>query len=272
MRELRSSREIKLMRAAGLMVWRAHHLAESLLAPGVTTGEVDAAVERFFHENNVIPLFKNFPNSSPGRPAFPSVTCISINEEVVHGIPGKRRLVEGDLVSIDIGCKVNNWCGDAAVTHLIGKADPQVKRLVDVTRGVLDLAIEQMGRRSYWREVAGEMQTYVRDNGFSVVEDFVGHGIGKEMHEDPQVPNFVSRQLRRGIGDFPLERGLVIAVEPMVNLGTRRVKPLADHWTVSTADEKPSAHFEHTIAILESGPVALTEAPSTEEEEQLGLR
>jgi len=257
---LRSAREIGLMRKAGLLVWRAHQLAASMVRPGVTTAEIDAAVERFFAENNAEPLFKGVP----GRVPFPAVTCMSINEEVVHGIPGQRRLQPGDILSIDTGCRLNGWCGDAAVTHGIGQIKPDLQRLLKVTEGVLNLAIAEMGKCSMWSEVATQMEAYVKDNGFSVVEAFVGHGIGREMHEDPQVPNFCSKQLRAS-GDFRLVPGLVIAVEPMVNMGTKRVRTLGDHWTQATVDGRPSAHFEHTIAITESGPYILTAAPSESE-------
>jgi len=250
-----------MMRKAGLLVWEAHRLAASMLAPGVTTGQIDAALEQFFDEHDAVPLFKGVP----GRVPFPAVTCISVNEEVVHGIPGPRKLVEGDIVSIDTGCKWKGWCGDAAVSHPIGKVAPEVQRLLDVTRGVLELAIDLMGKRSMWSQVAAEMEAYVRDNGFAVVEAFVGHGIGRQMHEDPQVPNFVSDQLRRS-GDFRLEPGLVIAVEPMVNMGTKRVRTLKDHWTQVTVDGRPSAHFEHTIALTDSGPYVLTAGPDQSEQ------
>ncbi len=256
---LRSAREIEQMRKAGLLVWEAHRIAAKKLRPGVTTGEVDDAVERFFQQHNAVSLFKGVPGPIP----FPAVTCISINEEVVHGIPGRRKLADGDIVSIDTGCRLNGWCGDAAVTHPIGQVDQQTQRLLDVTRTVLEMSIELIGKRSLWSEVAAEMETYVKDNKFTVVEAFVGHGIGREMHEDPQVPNFNSRQLRRS-GDFRLVPGLVIAVEPMVNLGTKRVKVLRDHWTQVTADGQPSAHFEHTIAVTESGPYVLTAGPNGE--------
>lgn len=257
---LRSPREIAQMRKAGLLVWHAHQRASALVRPGITTGEIDAAVEKFFEEQNAIPLFKGVPGKVP----FPAVTCISVNDEVVHGIPGKRVLREGDVVSIDTGCKFEGWCGDSAITHPVGNVDPEVRRLLEVTKGVLDLAINLMGKRSRWSEVAAEMGTYVRDAGFSVVESFVGHGIGREMHEDPQVPNFLSGQLRRN-GDFNLEPGLVIAVEPMVNMGTKHVKGLPDYWTQATADAKYSAHFEHTIAMTESGPWVLTGPPQPDE-------
>lgn len=254
-----------MMRKAGLVVWHAHQVVQSLLRPGVTTAEIDAAVEEFFRQNNAVPLFKGVP----GRVPFPAVTCISLNEEVVHGIPGPRRLVEGDIVSIDTGCKLDGWCGDAAVTYAVRPVAPQAQRLLDVTRGTLDLAIELMGKRTFWGDVAAEMETYVKDHGFSVVESFVGHGIGREMHEDPQVPNFVSDQLRRS-GDFRLQPGLVIAVEPMVNVGTKKVRVRRDHWTQVTADGKLSAHFEHTVAVTESGPYVLTAGPNHQKGRQLG--
>jgi methionyl aminopeptidase len=247
------------MRKAGLLVWQAHQIAAALVKPGATTGEIDAAIEKFFAENDAVPLFKGVPGKIP----FPAVTCISVNDEVVHGIPGKRVLREGDVISIDTGCKVEGWCGDSAITHPVGNVASEVQRLLDVTKGVLDLAIELMATKSRWSEVAAEMGTFVRDAGFSVVESFVGHGIGRDMHEDPQVPNFVSAQLRRN-GDFSLEPGLVIAVEPMVNMGTKHVKSLPDYWTQATADGKPSAHFEHTIAMTDEGPYVLTAKPGEE--------
>ena len=256
---LRSHREIVLMRKAGLVVWQAHQLAAGMVTPGATTAAIDAAIEAFFNERGAVPLFKGVPGKVP----FPAVTCISVNEEVVHGIPSPRVLVEGDVVSVDTGCKLNGWCGDSAVTYPAGQVAPEAQKLLDVTKGVLDLAIQLMGTKTRWSDVAREMATYVRDAGFSVVENFVGHGIGQNMHEDPQVPNFVSPNLRRN-NDFRLEPGLVIAVEPMVNMGTKKTKPMPDHWTQSTADGLPSAHFEHTIAITESGPWVLTGPPPTE--------
>ncbi len=227
-----------------------------MVKPGVTTGEIDAAIEQFFLKHDAIPLFKGVPGKVP----FPAVACISVNEEVVHGIPGPRVLNEGDVVSIDTGCKLAGWCGDSAVTLAVGQIAPEVQNLLDVTSGVLELAIELMGQKQRWSEVAAEMGSYVRDHGLSVVESFVGHGIGREMHEEPQVPNFVSPQLRRS-GDFLIEPGLVIAVEPMVNLGSKHVRGLADHWTQATQDGKPSAHFEHTIAMTDAGPWVLTGPP-----------
>jgi methionyl aminopeptidase len=262
---LRSPREINEMRKAGLLVWQAHQLVTELVRPGATTAELDKTVDDFFAGHGAVPLFKGVPGKVP----FPAVCCISVNDEVVHGIPGRRVLKEGDVVSIDTGCRLNGWCGDAALTHAVGNVPPEVSKLLEVTRGVLDLAIHLMGKKSRWSQVAAEMATYVRDRGFSVVESFVGHGIGRQMHEEPQVPNFVSPQLRRN-GDFALEPGLVIAVEPMVNLGSKHVKTLSDHWTQVTQDSRPSAHFEHTVAITDRGPWALTGGPDEQPGEHKG--
>jgi len=263
-RNLRSNREIQAMRPAGLAVYQALQIARKMAQPGATTGEIDAAIAEHFKRLRADPLFLNYPNSTAGKPPFPGVTCVSVNDEVVHGIPGPRELEEGDVLSIDTGCRINGWCGDSAVTLPIGQIDPKVARLLDVTQGVLNLSIDLMGKKAWWSEVAREMATYVRDNGFYVVENFVGHGIGRQMHEEPQVPNFVSQQLRRS-GDFRIEPGLVIAVEPMVNMGTKKVVPCPDHWTQATADGKPSAHFEHTVAVTDHGVRVLTEPPTAEE-------
>jgi methionyl aminopeptidase len=253
---LRSAREIALMRRAGLVVWGAHQVASALVKPGVTTGEIDQAVDRFFAEHNAIALFKGVPGKVP----FPAACCISVNDEVVHGIPGRRVLLSGDVVSIDTGCSVGGWCGDSAVTHPVGEVPPEAQRLLECTSGVLALAIQLMATRNRWSDVATEMAKFVRDYGFSVVENFVGHGIGRKMHEDPQVPNFCSPAFRKN-HDFELEPGLVLAVEPMVNIGTKKVRVLSDHWTQSTVDGLASAHFEHTVAITENGPLVLTSPP-----------
>lgn len=262
--QLKSEREIALMRQAGLCVWQAHQLVGERIEPGVTTAEIDAIVSDYFRRCEAVPLFKDYPHQNNGKPAFPAATCTSVNEQVVHGIPSSRPLVEGDIVSVDTGCRLNGWCGDAAVTYAVGRVSSEVQRLLDVTVATLDLAFELMHTKSKWSQVAVEMHRFVRDNKFSTVECFVGHGIGREMHEDPQVPNFLSRSLR-GNGDFRIEPGLVLAVEPMVNMGTKRVKTLRDEWTQCTLDGKPSAHFEHTIAVTKDGPVRLTFAPTPAE-------
>lgn len=258
-RELRSPREIRKMRAAGLIVWEAHQAAARLLAPGLTTGEINEVYRATFARHGAQPLFLNY-----GTPPFPAETCISINEEVVHGIPGNRELVEGDIVSLDTGCRLDGWCGDAAVTHAIGEIDPAHRKLLEVTNGVLNLAIECMDRERQWSGVCREMARYVEEAGFSVVEEMVGHGIGKELHEAPSVPNYFDAEFMSE-NDFDLRPGVVIAVEPMVNLGTKEIAMLDDEWTIVTADDSPSAHFEHTIAITREGPLRLTGPPTDEE-------
>jgi methionyl aminopeptidase len=262
--QLKSEREISLMRQAGICVWQAHQLVRQIVTPGVTTAEIDAVVDAHFQRCGAEPLFKDYPHQNDGRPAFPAATCTSVNAEVVHGIPNDRVLVEGDIVSVDTGCRLNGWCGDSAVTYPVGNVSPPIQKLLDVTRGTLEMAYDLMHTKTRWSQVAREMAQYVRENGFSTVECFVGHGIGRQMHEEPQVPNFLSRALR-GSGDFRIEPGLVIAVEPMVNMGTKRVKMHRDFWTQSTLDQKASAHFEHTIAVTNDGPALLTVAPTPDE-------
>jgi len=254
--QLKSPREIALMREAGRLVARAHEEARKLAVPGATTADLDEAVARVFKEAGATPLFLGYPCSTRGKPPFPAVICSSVNEHVVHGIPNRRPLREGDVVAVDTGCRLNGWCGDAAVTLPIGQVAPDVQKLLDCTRETLDLAIRAMGRCRFWSEVAALMEQYVKSQGFYVIEKFVGHGIGRDMHEEPQVPNFVSKALRRH--DIRLEPGVVLAVEPMVAMGTKDVRVLDDGWTVETRDRRPSAHFEHTIAMTPDGPEILT--------------
>jgi methionyl aminopeptidase len=248
--------EITRMRRAGLLVWEAHQLAAAMVEPGVTTAEIDLEVEAFLLSKKAVPLFKGVQGIVP----FPAATCISVNDEVVHGIPGRRALREGDIVSIDIGVRLDGWCGDAAVTYPVGTIDLTARRLLDVTEGTLRLAIRLMGQKRRWSEVAREMEAYVRKAGFSVVDVLVGHSIGQEMWEGIQVPNCSSAQFERS-GDFRLGPGLALAVEPMVNAGRKGVRILPDHWTIVTEDGKPSAHFEHTIVLTEEGPQVLTAGP-----------
>ena len=249
------------MRKAGLLVWHAHQIGAALVRPGITTGEIDERMERFFLDHGAQPLFKGVPGKVP----FPATCCISVNEEVVHGIPGKRLLKNGDIVSIDTGCRFDGWCGDAAVTYSVGKISADVQKLLDVTLRALEIAIEAISECEYWSQVAKLMEKEVVKHGFSVVESLVGHGIGREMHEDPQVPNYVTKEMFRMGGDFKLQPGLVIAVEPMVNMGVKRVAVQKDHWTMATVDRMPSAHFEHTLAVTEKGVQVLTAAPTTGE-------
>jgi methionyl aminopeptidase len=242
------------MREAGKVVAAAHRIARDLVRPGVETIEIDKAIEVHYEAHNALPLFKGYPG--PKVP-FPAVTCISVNEQVVHGIPGRRVLKEGDIVKLDTACKLNGWCADAAVTLPVGEVRPELKRLIKVAWETLQIAIDELGRRKWWSEVALRMQQNVERAGFSVVTQYVGHGIGRIMHEPPQVPNYVSHEVRKH--DFHLEPGLVLAIEPMVNLGRRGdVDIQRDHWTVTTRDRLPSAHVEHTVAITTEGVRILT--------------
>jgi methionyl aminopeptidase len=254
--KLKSPREIGLMREAGRVVAKAHDQVRRMAVPGVTTADMDQAVATIFRDHGAIPLFLGYPSSVKGKPPFPAVICASVNEQVVHGIPNRRPLREGDIVSIDTGCKVNGWCGDAAVTLAIGAVRPEVQKLLDVTSETLNLSIRAMSRCSSWLEVASLMERFVKSQGLYVIEKFVGHGIGQTMHEEPQVPNFVSPSLRKF--DIKLEPGVVLAIEPMVALGTKEVRTLNDGWTVETKDRRFSAHFEHTVAMTPDGPRVLT--------------
>lgn len=241
------------MREAGRLVAQAHEIVSKMIQPGVATSELDAAIEALFAEHGATPLFKGYPGKVP----FPAVTCISVNEQIVHGIPGPRTLQSGDIVSVDTGCKLNGWCGDSAWTYPVGEVDELKARLLAIGEETLNVAIREVGRCSQWSQVAAQMQKVAERAGFTMVEEFVGHGIGREMHEDPQVPNYVGSRIRDQ--DFRLEPGLVLAIEPMVNAGTKKVRILADHWTVETKDRKPSVHFEHTVALTADGPLVLTE-------------
>lgn len=250
--ELKSAREIDLMRASGRLVAAALRICREMAKPGTRTADIDAAVQTLFDQHGAEPLFKGYPGKTP----FPAATCISLNEQVVHGIPSERIIREGDLVKIDTACRLNGWCADSAVTIPVGKVRSEWLRLLDVSEKVLQLAIDEMGRRRYWSEVALRMEQFVVKNRFSLVTSYVGHGIGRIMHEAPQVPNFVSKELKKQ--DFRLEPGLVLAIEPMVNLGKGEVETLSDHWTVVTRDRLPSVHVEHTVAITDSGVQVLT--------------
>jgi len=254
--KLKSAREIAKMRDAGRVVAEALAQVKLLAVPGATTAQLDQAVARVFQKYDAIPLFKGYPNSTQGRSAFPAVICASVNDAVVHGIPNNRPLVEGDIVSVDTGCKVDGWCGDSAITVAIGRVAPEIQHLLDVTAQTLELAISAMSRCKNWYDVAALMERFVRSQNLFVIEKFVGHGIGQTMHEEPQVPNFVSKALKKK--NIQLEPGLVLAIEPMVALGTKNVETLSDHWTVVTKDRRASAHFEHTVAVTPDGPRVLT--------------
>ena len=249
--ELKSAREFGMMREAGILVARALKICRDMAVPGARTIDIDRAVEAFYVKHKATPLFKGYPGKVP----FPGVICASINEQVVHGIPSDRQLKDGDLLSVDTACRLNNWCADRAITIPVGTVRPERLRLLKVAEETLQIAIDELPRRRWWSEVASKMQKHVEQNGFYVVTNFVGHGIGHIMHENPQVPNYVSKDTRKH--DFRLEPGLVLAVEPMVNMGTAEVVTLRDHWTVVTRNGLPSVHVEHTLAITAEGGIQI---------------
>ena len=254
---LKSASDLRQMREAGRLVHQALNRCREVCKAGATTAEIDAAAESVLGEHpGAVGLFQWYPTYQKGQ-GFPAVTCISVNDEVVHGIPGGRVIEEGDVVSVDFGVRLNGWCGDSATTIMVGKVLPETKRLCEVTQHVLHIAIENIRPGRRWSRIAAMMQRYAEQAGMGVIRDFVGHGIGRSMHEEPKVPNFASRELMRN--DIELVPGLVLAVEPMCTLGSERVKVLDDGWTVVTTDGKYAAHYEHTIAVTEDGCEVLTD-------------
>lgn len=253
--ELKSLRELGFMREAGKVVAAAHRLVRDMARPGMKTIEIDRAVEDLYRQHGAIPLFKDYRVANIKVP-FPACTCLSINEQVVHGIPGSRELKSGDILKVDTACKLNGWCADAAATLPIGEVRSELQRLIKTAWETLEIAIVELGRRRWWSEIALRMQQHVERNGYTAVEQYVGHGIGRIMHEAPQVPNYVNHEIKKN--DFRLEPGLVIAVEPMLNMGRADVDTQRDHWTVVTRDRLPSAHVEHTLAITADGVEILT--------------
>ncbi|HTV47587.1 MAG TPA: type I methionyl aminopeptidase [Phycisphaerae bacterium] len=254
---LKSPEELRMMRNAGRVVFQTLQRCREAIRPGVTTEEIDRLAYETYTSLGAQGLFKNYPTYEAGK-GFPGNLCISVNEEVVHGIPGPRALKDGDLVSLDCGVKLDGWCGDSAITVPVGRVDPQIEKLIRVTQETLDLAISLIRPFVKWSVVAAKMQEYVEKNGFSCVREFVGHGIGKRMHEEPKVPNFVSRDFER-FGDFYLKPGLTLAIEPMVIAGQSDVAVLDDGWTVVTRDNTSAAHIEHTIAVTATGCEILTD-------------
>ena len=248
------------MREAGKVVAEALRACREMAKPGVRTLEINRAVEAVYAKHGALPLFKGYRVEGIKIP-FPAVTCISLNEQVVHGIPSQREVRDGDLIKIDTACKLNGWCADAAITIMVGNVRPERRRLVEIAWQVLQIAIDEMPRRRWWSEVAALMQRRAETSGYSVVEQYVGHGIGRVMHENPQVPNYVSRDMKKH--DFRIEPGLVLAVEPMLCMGRKDTRVLGDHWTVVTTDGMPSAHVEHTLALTENGVEIITRDPDT---------
>lgn len=253
---IKTRREIEMMRRAGQVAHDILAMMESATRPGITTMELESLAQQELDKHGAIGLSKNYPTYKPGQ-GFPSSICISVNEEVVHGIPGTRTLNEGDVVTLDLALALNGYCCDTATTIPVGKISPENRKLLDVTRETLTLAINNMKPGRKWSDIARLMQYLVERNGFNVVREFVGHGIGRTMHEEPKVPNFVTPEQMRG--DFSLRPGMTLAVEPMVVMGKRDVEMLPDGWTVVTRDRRPAAHFEHTLAVTEVGVEVLTD-------------
>ncbi|MGD9157869.1 MAG: type I methionyl aminopeptidase [Desulfobacteraceae bacterium] len=253
---IKTEKEILKMREAGLVLWEVHQAAEKLIKDGITTKEIDEVVESSIISLGAIPLFKGVPGEVP----FPACACISINEEIVHGIPSGRKLKSGDIVSIDIGVRYKGWCADSAVTLPVGDISEEKKTLLSVTEESLCLAISMLRPQISWNTIAVNMQKRIEAKGYSIVRELVGHGIGKEMWEDPQIPNYYVNNTNT----FKIKRGATLAIEPMLNMGRKEIKTRNDHWTIVTADGKPSAHFEHTVAVTEKGPFVLTCGPDGE--------
>lgn len=243
---IKSDRELEIMRAAGKIVAETLEKLKEVIEPGITTKELDRIAERFIRDNKGIPAFL-------GYNGYPASICASVNEEVVHGIPGKRVLKDGDIVSIDTGAIYEGYYGDAARTFEVGKVSDKAKNLIMVTKNSFFEGIAMAVEGNRLQDISHTIQSYVESNGYSVVRDLVGHGIGRNMHEEPQVPNFGEA------GKGPrLKAGLTIAIEPMVNEGKFHVRTLSDGWTVVTADGSLSAHYENTIAITTNEPEILT--------------
>jgi methionyl aminopeptidase len=245
---LKSDDEIAIMREAGRIVATTMQKLLAELRPGLVVKELDTIVRKEFAKAGVVPTFLGY-----AQPPYPATVCVSVNDEIVHGIPGKRVLQEGDVVSIDLGCTYKGFVADHAVTAIVGEAGAEARKLVDITKGALDEGIRHLKPGARLGEVSNAIQSYVESAGFGVVREYVGHGVGRKMHEEPQVPNFGPKE-----SGPVLKKGMVLALEPMVTVGDWRTRQLDDKWTVVTADGSLAAHFEHTIAVTDDGPLVLT--------------
>ena len=239
---LKTEDEIELLRESNLLVGKTLGELAKIIKPGVTTKELDKVAEEFIRDNGAIPTFKGFPNPYGGP--FPASICTSVNEQVVHGIPGDVVLRDGDIISVDCGTYLNGFCGDSAYTFCVGEVDDDVRKLLQVTKESLYIGIQNAVHGKRLGDIGYSIQQHCESNSYGVVREFVGHGIGKEMHEEPKVPNYG----QRGSGTM-LKSGLCIAIEPMITLGERQVVLESDGWTVRTRDRKAAAHFEHTVAV-----------------------
>ncbi|GAB4438508.1 MAG: type I methionyl aminopeptidase [Anaerolineae bacterium] len=253
---LKTREEIATMREAGRIVARAHEAMRSAVAPGVTTAELDAVAADVIRSHGATPTFLHYA-PRPDLPPYPAVITACVNEELVHAIPGPRALKEGDIVSLDVGATYKGFVGDAAFTAGVGKIAPQVQRLLEVTEQALYEAIKVSRPGNRTRDIALAIQGCAEQNGYNVVREYGGHGVGRHMHEEPHIPNWVPRRRRRFTG-VELRPGMTYAIEPMVMLGNPETRVLDDHWTVVTADGSLCAHFEHTIAITDGEAEILT--------------
>ncbi len=248
---IKSKSEIDLIRESCRIVAEVLKLLEKSIKPGITTKELDIIAEEYIRSQNAEPAFKGY--GADKKNLYPATLCTSVEDEVVHGIPGDRILLEGEIISIDVGVKKNNYYGDGAKSFAVGKISDEKKRLLEVTEQSLYKGIEKALNGNRVCDISSAVQKHVEEAGFSVVRDLVGHGIGRSLHEEPQIPNFG----KPGTGEL-LRSGMTLAIEPMVNYGSYNVRFNSDGWTVTTADGKPSAHFEHTICITDSEPEILT--------------
>lgn len=249
--------EIAIMREAGRIVARAHEEMRKAVRPGVTTGQLDKIAEAVIRDHGAVPAFLNYPKT--GAPNFPATITSSVNNELVHGIPGGRVLQEGDIISLDTGCHFQGFVGDAAYTWPVGDVPAAVQRLLEVTEKSLYIGIDASVLPNETADVSMAIQNFVEKHGYSVVREYTGHGVGRKMHEEPQVPNWwPSRSRQRGWTSYPLQPGMTYALEPMVNTGRPETRELDDKWTVVTRDGSLCAHFEHTIAITNGKPLILT--------------
>jgi methionyl aminopeptidase len=246
---IKNSAELALMREAGRVNAEALAAVRAMIAPGVATIDLDKAAEEVIRKHGGIPIFKGYPGPTP----FPASLCISVNEELVHGFPSKRRLKEGDIVSIDCGTQLEGFVGDSAFSAGVGEISPEAQRLLDVTEASLYEGIRKMCPGNRTGDVSAAIQQYVESQGYHVTREYTGHGVGRQMHEGPQVPNYGTPG--RGV---PLRPGMTIAIEPMVLVGTPRTRVLPDQWTVVSADGSLTAHFEHSVAVTEGEPLILT--------------
>lgn len=255
---LKTDEEIELLRLSNQLVGKTLAEVAKHIKPGVTTKMLDKVAEEFIRDNGAVPTFKGFPNMN-GQP-FPASICASVNDVVVHGIPTDEELKDGDIISVDCGVLMNGFCGDSAYTFCVGEVAPEVKHLLEVTKEALYLGIEQAVAGKRLGDIGDAVQNHCQTSGYGVVREFVGHGIGHEMHEEPAVPNYGARG--RGM---MLKSGLCIAIEPMITLGNRNIYMENDGWTVRTIDHKPAAHFEHTIALRQKGADILSSFEFVEE-------